>query len=217
MQPDQPARTAAPGADLLTPQNCALILLDQQAGLAFGVQSMDRQQLLNNSVALLETALAFALPIVVSTSASKVYSGPLLPDLHALIPAQTIIDRKSMNVWEDDAGRAAIVATGRKKLLFSGMLTEACISFAVLSALRDGYECYVVGDACGGLTAVGHDLALRRMERNGAELTSWLQVVLELQRDWTRHDTYAGARGVIEKNGGGYGIGLRYASAMLPK
>lgn len=202
---------------LINPQDCALVLLDQQAGLAFGVQSIDRQTLLNNSVALLETALAFSLPIVVSTSASKVYSGPLLPELHKLIPDHPIVDRRSMNVWEDAAGRAAIEATGRKKLLFSGMLTEACISFAVLSAMRDGYDCYVVGDACGGLTTAGHELALRRMEANGAQLTSWLQVVLELQRDWTRHETYAGARGVIERNGGAYGIGLQYASAMLPK
>jgi nicotinamidase-related amidase len=202
---------------LLTPADCALVLLDQQAGLAFAVQSMDRQQLLNNSVALLETALAFGLPVVASTSASKVYSGPLLPDLQALIPDHPVIDRRSMNVWEDAAGQAAIVATGRKKLLFSGMLTEACISFAVLSALADGYDCYVVADACGGMSTAGHDLALRRMEAHGAQLTSWLQVVLELQRDWTRKETYAAARAVIEKNGGGYGIGLRYASAMLPK
>ena len=202
---------------LLNPQNCALVLLDQQAGLSFGVQSIDRQALVNNSVALLETALAFALPMVVSTSASKVYSGPLLPDLQALIPGHPVIDRRNMNVWEDAAGQAAIVATGRKKLLFSGMLTEACISFAVLSALQDGYDCYVVADACGGLTVTGHDLALRRMEAHGARMTSWLQVVLELQRYWTRKETYAGARAVIEKNGGGYGIGLRYASAMLPK
>ena len=202
---------------LLDPHDCALVLLDQQAGLSFGVQSIDRQHLLNNSVALLETALAFALPVVVSTSASKVYSGPLLPDLHALIPGHPVIDRRSMNVWEDAAGKAAIVATGRRKLLFSGMLTEACISFAVLSALHEGYDCYVVADACGGLTTAGHELALRRMEAHGAQMTSWLQVVLELQRDWTRAETYAGARAVIEKNGGGYGIGLRYASAMLPK
>jgi len=202
---------------LLTPDNCALVLLDQQAGLSFGVQSIDRQTLLNNSVALLETALAFALPLVVSTSASKVYSGPLLTDLHALIPDHPVLERKNMNVWEDQAGRDAIVATGRKKLLFSGMLTEACISFAVLSAMAEGYECYVVADACGGLTAAGHTLALERMTANGAQPTSWLQVVLELQRDWTRHATYDSARAVVEKNGGGYGIGLRYAREMLPK
>lgn len=201
--------------DLLTPQNCALILLDQQAGLQFGVQSMDRQTLLNNSVALMETALAFSLPMVISTSASKVYSGPLLPDLHALAPAHPVLERRNMNAWEDDTVRAAIEATGRKKLIFSGMLTEACISFAVLSALEAGYECYVVGDACGGLTLAGHDLALQRMHGKGAQSTSWLQVLLELQRDWTRHDTYDAARAVIEKNGGGYGVGLRYARQML--
>ncbi|WP_343729448.1 hydrolase [Duganella sp.] len=201
--------------DLLTPHNCALVLLDQQAGLQFGVQSMDRQTLLNNSVALMETALAFALPMVISTSASKVYSGPLLPDLHALAPDHPVLERRNMNAWEDDAVRAAIEASGRKKLIFSGMLTEACISFAVLSALEAGHECYVVGDACGGLTQAGHELALQRMTANGAQPTSWLQVLLELQRDWTRHDTYDAARAVIEKNGGGYGVGLRYARQML--
>jgi nicotinamidase-related amidase len=203
--------------NLLTPQNCALVLLDLQAGLAFGVQSIDRQVLMNNSVALLETAIAFALPIVVCTSASKVYSGPLLPELQALIPGHPSIERKNMNAWEDAASQAAIVATGRRKLLFAGMLTEACVSFAVLSARQAGYECYVVADACGGLTATGHELALRRMAAHGAEMSSWLQVVLELQRDWTRKDTYDGARAVFEKNGGGYGAGLRYARQMLPK
>jgi nicotinamidase-related amidase len=201
--------------DLMTPQDCALVLLDQQAGLQFAVQSMERQTLLNNSVALLDTALAFALPIVVSTSASKVYSGPLLPDLHALIPDHPVLERRNMNAWEDPAVKAAIQATGRKKLIFSGMLTEACISFAVLSAMAEGYTCYVVGDACGGLTLVGHDLALQRMAGNGAQMTSWLQVLLELQRDWTRHETYDAARAVVEKNGGGYGVGLRYARQML--
>ena len=122
-----------------------------------------------------------------------------------------------MNIWEDGAVKAAVEATGRKKLLFSGLLTEACISFAVLSAQRDGYQCYVVADACGGLTATGHELALRRMAAAGAEMVSWVQLVLELQRDWTRKDTYDGARAVIEKNGGGYGVGLRYAREMLPK
>jgi nicotinamidase-related amidase len=201
--------------DLLTPQNAALVLLDQQAGLQFAVQSMERQTLLNNSVALLQSALAFSLPIVASTSASKVYSGPLLPDLLALIPDHPVLERRNMNAWEDPTVKAAIVATGRRKLIFSGMLTEACISFAVLSALEEGYECYVVGDACGGLTLAGHDLALQRMGGKGAQMTSWVQVLLELQRDWTRHDTYDAARAVIEKNGGGYGVGLRYAKQML--
>jgi nicotinamidase-related amidase len=125
------------------------------------------------------------------------------------------IDRRNMNMWEDDAARGAIVATGRRKLIFSGLLTEACVTFPVLSARAAGYEVHVVGDACGGLTPVSHDLAMRRMEAAGAKPTSWIQVLLELQRDWTRHETYDGARAIVEAHGGGYGIGLAYARDMI--
>jgi nicotinamidase-related amidase len=210
------SETARPMADLLMEaKDCALILVDQQAGLAFGVGSADRQTLLNNVIALARTATVFNLPIVASTSATKVYSGPLMPAVQAAIPEVVAIDRRNMNVWEDDAARAAIVATGRRKLIFSGLLTEACVTFPVLSALAAGYEVYVVGDACGGLTPVSHDLALRRMEAAGARPASWIQILLELQRDWTRHATYDGARAIVEAHGGGYGIGLSYARDMI--
>lgn len=202
--------------NLLTPENCALVLIDHQAGLAFGVQSIDRQTLLNNTIALVSTALAFKIPIVISTSATKVYSGPLLPALRELLAGQIVIDRRTMNIWEDQAALSAIQATGRRRILFSGMLTEACITFPVLCAQASGYQAYVVADTCGGLTLSGHELALQRMSSSGAVMTSWLQVLLELQRDWTRQDTYQAARAIIERNGGGYGMGLNYARDMLP-
>src|SRR5579859_3999931 len=200
---------------LLDPTNCALVFVDQQAGLAFGVGSEDRQVLLNNSIALAKTAKVFGLPIVASTSATKVYSGPMMPALQRAIPEVSAIDRRNMNAWEDDTVREAIIRTGRKKLLVSGMLTEACVSFLALSAANDGYEVYVVGDACGGLTPRSHELALLRMQSAGIGMTSWIQVLLELQRDWTRHDTYDGARAIVEEFGGGYGIGLAYARDMI--
>jgi len=194
---------------LIEPKDCALVLVDQQAGLAFGVGSIDRQMLLNNVIALARTATVFGMPIVASTSATKIYSGPLMPALHAAIPEVVTIDRRNMNMWEDDAARGAIVATGRRKLIFSGLLTEACVTFPVLSARAAGYEVHVVGDACGGLTPVSHELAMRRMEAAGAKPTSWIQVLLELQRDWSRHDTYAGAR-----DRGGSRRRIRYRSGL---
>jgi len=200
---------------LLQPAECALILVDHQAGLAFGVSSIDRQVLLNNVVALAQTATTFQIPVVASTSASKVYSGPLLPSVQAVLPTVKAIERRNMNLWEDGLVLQAIKETGRRKLLVSGLLTEACVSFPVLSALNEGYEVFVVADACGGLTPVSHELALRRMEAAGAKLTSWIQLLLEFQRDWTRHETYAGARAIVEEHGGGYGIGLAYAKDMI--
>ncbi|WP_058189307.1 hydrolase [Terracidiphilus gabretensis] len=200
---------------LLKPEQCALLLVDFQAGLAFGVESFARQTLLNNAVALARTAIAFKVPVVASTSASRVYSGPMLPALQEALPSVTPVERRNMNVWEDDVAHRAVMDTGRKRLIVAGLLTEACVSFPVLSALNDGFEVFVVADACGGLSPAGHDLALRRMESAGAQLTSWIQVLLEFQRDWTRHETYEDARSIVVANGGGYGMGLAYAREMI--
>jgi nicotinamidase-related amidase len=200
---------------LLKPEECLLLLVDFQAGLAFGVESAGRQTLLNNAVALAKTAVTFNVPVVASTSASKVYSGPMLPALQNAIPEVKPIERRTMNAWEDDAVRSAVLEKKRNRLIVAGFLTEACVSFPVLSALKEGLEVFVVGDACGGLTQGGHELGLRRMEAAGATLTSWIQVLLEFQRDWTRHTTYEAARAIVVENGGGYGMGLAYAREMI--
>jgi len=200
---------------LITPSDCAVVLLDVQAGLAFAAGSADRQDIRNAAIALAKTAVAFSVPVVASTSASKVYSGPLIPALRAVLTNVTPIERRAMNLWEDETARAAVVATGRRTLVVAGLLTEACVSFSVLSALQEGHRVHVVTDACGGLTRSSHWAALQRMQQAGATLTSWLQVLLEFQRDWTRHDTYEAARAIVVEHGGGYGIGLDYARDMI--
>ena len=200
---------------LLDPEECVMFSWTFRPGLLLAWQSIARQTLLSNAVALARTSQIFGVPVVVSTSASRVYSGPLFPVLQAALPGVQPVERRNMNAWEEEAARSAILATGRKRLIVAGLLTEACVSFPVLSALSAGFEVFVVGDACGGLTPAGHDLALIRMQAAGAKLTSWLQVLLEFQRDWTRHETYAGARKIVEEHGGGYGIGLTYARDMI--
>jgi nicotinamidase-related amidase len=112
---------------LLKPEDCAMLLVDFQTGLAFGVESASRQVLLNNAVALARTAAAFNVPVVVSTSASRVYSRPLLPALQDALPSVKAIKRKNMNVWEDDTARNAVAAAGRKRLIVAGFLTAAAV------------------------------------------------------------------------------------------
>jgi nicotinamidase-related amidase len=201
---------------LLTPDQCMLFMVDHQAGLAFAVESMDRQTLRSNAVAIARTAGVFSVPVVASTSATKAYSGPMIPEIQAALPSTTPIERHNMNAWEDTAVKAAIEATGRRKILISGLLTEACVSFPALSLLAEGYEVYVVADACGGLTELGHRYALERIQAAGGTLVPWLQILLEFQREWSRHETYEGARSVVVDHAGGYGIGLNYARAVSP-
>jgi nicotinamidase-related amidase len=113
-----------------------VVFVDFQAGLAFGVESTGRQTLVNNAVALARTAVAFGSPVVATTSASKVYSGPLLLALQSALPAVQTIERRNMNFWEDEAARQAVTSTGRKRIILAGRLTEACVSFPALSALK---------------------------------------------------------------------------------
>jgi nicotinamidase-related amidase len=153
---------------LLKPANCVMLLVDLQAGLGVGTESISRQVLLNTAVALAKTAAAFRVPVIATMSASKVYSGPLFPQVQAALPDVKAIERRNMKAWEDDTAHGAVQSTSRKQLLVAGLPTEACVSFPVLSALREGYEVYVVTDTCGGLTPVSHELALRRLEQGGS-------------------------------------------------
>jgi nicotinamidase-related amidase len=200
---------------LFAPDQLALVLVDPQPGLSFVAQSMDHQTLLNNLVALARTARVFGLPVVLTTSATKKFSGPVFPQLRAALGDLEPIERTNMNAFEDARVVEAIRATGRRTLLFGGLLTEACVAFHVLSADAHGYSPVVVEDACAASTPLAHEAACRLMRAAGATHRTWLQLLLELQRDWTRHATYDGAVGIIKDHAGNYGVGLAYAKAML--
>jgi nicotinamidase-related amidase len=98
---------------LLKPADCVMLLVDLQAGLGFGTESISRQVLLNNAVALAKTAAAFGVPVIATTSASKVYSGPLFPQVQAALPDVKAIERRNMNAWEDDTAHGSVQATSR--------------------------------------------------------------------------------------------------------
>lgn len=200
---------------LISPEDCVLLLVDLQPGLSFASSSMDRQLMRNNATAIARTASSFGVPIVASTSASKVFSGPMLADVKSAIGDAPVIERTSMNAWEDEHVRHAVEATARPVLLIAGLVTEACVSFSALSAHAAGLQVRVVADACAGVTLDGHQYGIRRMEQAGITITSWLQVLLEFQRDWTRHATYEAARSVVVDHGAAYGIGLAYARDMI--
>ncbi|MGW8396253.1 isochorismatase family protein, partial [Streptomyces lydicus] len=91
------------------------------------------------------------------------FSGPIMPQLPEVFPGQKIIDRTTMNAWEDSAFVEAVKATGRKKLVLAGLWTEVCIVLPALSALAQGYEVYVVTDASGGVSPQAHEHAIQRM------------------------------------------------------
>ncbi|MGV9311929.1 hydrolase [Streptomyces sp. NPDC003691] len=207
--------TAAPGPDLLTPENCAVLLVDHQPQMFFATGSGDRTAIVNATVGLAKAARIFGVPTVLSTVAAESFSGPLLPQLASLDPNNKIIDRTTMNAWEDEAFVEAVKATGRTKLVIAGLWTEVCVVGPALSALTQGYEVYVVADASGGVSPEAHEHALQRMLAAGAVPVTWVQVLLELQRDWARTETYKAVTELVKEHGGAYGIGVVYAQAVI--
>ncbi|MEU8778915.1 hydrolase [Streptomyces sp. NPDC048606] len=206
---------AAPSADLLTPDNCVMLFVDHQPQMFFGTGSGDRTAIINSTVGLAKAARAFDVPAVLTTVAAESFSGPLLPRLAAVFPDAKPIDRTSMNAWEDGALVEAVRATGRRKIVLSGLWTEVCLVLPALSALEQGYEVYVVTDASGGVTPAAHEHALQRMLAAGAVPVTWVQVLLELQRDWAREETYGAVMEIVKEHAGAYGLGVVYAQTVI--
>jgi nicotinamidase-related amidase len=180
-----PADRRDPKADhLLTPENAALVLIDYQPEMVAAITSVDHDVLMMNAVALAKTAKAYELLTVLTTVAAKSKNTPTYPELREIFPELEEIDRSTMNPWEDDAFRAAVEATGRRKLIMGGLWTEICLAFPALDALREGFEVYPVIDAVGGTTDEAHQYAVERMIQAGAQPVTWIAVLAELQRDW---------------------------------
>jgi len=209
------ASAGAPGKTLLTPSNHTLMLIDHQPQMAFAVRSIDVQELRNNTVGLAKAAKVFKVPTILTTVAEKSFSGPLFPELQAVLPEQKPIDRTTMNAWEDNRVSKKVKDLGKKKLVIAALWTEVCGVGPVLSAIDEGYEVYFVVDASGGVSNVAHDIAIQRMVQAGARPITWIQYMLELQRDWARGETYAAVTGIAKEHAGGYGLGIFYANEMF--
>ena len=203
--------------ELLTPENSVLLVIDHQPQMAFGVVNIDRQTLKNNVVALLKSARVFEVPTIFTTVETETFSGYMWPELLDVFPDLDLLERTSMNSWDDQKVRDAVAATGRKKLLLTGLWTEVCINMCAFSAMADDYEAYVVEDACGGTSDMAHRASMDRMIQAGVVPVTWQQVLLEWQRDWARKETYDPTLAVVKEHSGAYGMGVDYAYTMVHK
>jgi nicotinamidase-related amidase len=206
---------AVPGSQLLTPKDHTLILIDYQSQMSFATHSIEAITLRNNAGLIARAAASFKVPTILTTVAEKSFSGPMFNEITDAFPGQALIDRTSMNTWEDEAVIKQVNAIGKTRLVFGGLWTSVCIVGPTLSALEQGFEVYVVADACGDVSAEAHNRAMDRMVQAGARPMTALQYLLELQRDWARTDTYESTTGIAKIYGGSYGLGVIYAKTMF--
>ncbi len=211
------ANAQKPSVELLNPSNHVLALIDHEGQMVFPVRSIDVIELRNNVALVAGATKIFNVATVVTTVSEKSFSGPVIPEVELFYPKATsgYIDRTSMNSWEDANFYKTITGKGKKKIVFAGLWTSVCIVGPALSALAEGYEVYVITDACGDVSSEAHNMAIQRMCAAGAKPMTSLQYLLELQRDWARASTYDATINLVKKYGGTYGIGAQYHEEII--
>jgi nicotinamidase-related amidase len=210
-----PTAQARPGRTLLSPMDHTLILIDFQSQMAFATKSIDAVILRNNAALVANAARSFKVTTILTTVAEKTFSGPMFDEIKAAFPKAIFFDRTTMNTWEDQAVIEEVNRIGNGRVVLAGLWTSVCIVGPALSALDQGFEVYVIADACGDVSEEAHERAMERMVQAGARPMTSLQYLLELQRDWARGETYAATTGLARTFGGAYGLGLIYANTML--
>src|ERR1700693_2351483 len=182
--------------DRITRDNSALCLIDHQVGLLLGVRDITVAELKHNVVGLAKAAKLLGMPIIASTTAKDVLWGPTFPELVAVLDTNKypIIDRMTMNAWDDPQFVKAVEATGRKHLIFAGVSLQVCAALPAYSALAAGYKTYVAVDASGVFSTTNSQLGIARIQQAGVIPVDYYSIICEIMAtnaDAVANDVYA--------------------------
>ena len=171
--------------EFLTPDNCALAMIDHQTGLLVGVRDLEPNLVKTNIQGLCHTAKVLDIPAVITASVPSGPNGPVMPEILEILPdAPRIYREGEINAWDSEEFRKAIAKTGKKKIILAGLVTDVCLLFPALSAVREGYDVYAVVDASGTWNKVVQEAAMHRMSQAGVKVSTWASVLAELMNDW---------------------------------
>lgn len=199
---------------LLTPDNCALVLIDHQPFQFAGLRSHDTQTIINNVVGLAKSAKAFNVPTLLTTVVEE-RGGYLLKQLQDVFPDQKPINRTFINTWQDARCVDWVKKTGRRKVVIAALWTEICLAMPAIQAAGEGYEVYIVTDASGGVSAEAHEMAIQRMVMAGCMPITWTVFASELQRDWARTETVPALAHMLAEHMGNVGTSLTWEQQLL--
>lgn len=199
---------------LLRPEDSVLVLIDHQPFQLANLNSHVPQEIVNNTAALTKSAKAFRVPTII-TSVIADRGGKIFPQITDVFPDQEVIDRTTLNTWEDKKVVDLVKATGRKQLIIAGLYTEICVAMPVIHALGEGWDVTVITDACGGVSVEAHERAVQRMIAAGANVMTWLALASEWYRDHARTEHAADFVDVLKHHVAGSGIAFLWEQQLL--
>ena len=199
---------------LLTPENSILVLIDHQPFQFANLNSHEPSMIINAVAGLSKAAKIFKVPTILTTVIEE-RGGLIIKQIQDVFPEQKPINRTFINTWEDPNVTDIVAASGRKQLVIAGLWTEVCVAMPAIQAIGEGYDVFVVTDACGSVSIEAHDMAVRRMVAVGITPITWLAVASEWQRDWARTDTAGELAGLMIDHAGATGVAFAWEMQLL--
>jgi nicotinamidase-related amidase len=199
---------------LLRPEDSIVVLIDHQPFQFTNLNSHDPMAIINAVAGLSKTAKLFNVPTILTTVIEE-RGGFIIKQIQDVFPEQKPIDRTFINTWQDPNVTNVVAKSGRKQLIIAGLYTEICVAMPAIQAAGEGYDVFVVTDACGALSAEAHDMAVRRMEAHGITPINWIAVASEWQRDHARTETGAGFANILVEHGGASGVAFAWEQQLL--
>jgi nicotinamidase-related amidase len=199
---------------LLRPEDSIVVLIDHQPFQFANLNSHEPTMVINAVAGLSKAAKVFNVPTILTTVVEE-RGGLLIKQIQDVFPEQKPINRTFINTWQDPNVTDIVAKSGRKQLIIAGLWTEVCVAMPAIQAAGEGYDVFVVTDACGAVSVEAHDMAVRRMVQHGVTPLNWLAVVSEWQRDWARTETAAQLASVLVDHAGGSGVAFAWELQLL--
>lgn len=199
---------------LLRPEDSIVVLIDHQPFQFANLHSHEPTMVINAVTGLSKAAKVFNVPTILTTVVEE-RGGFIIKQIQDVFPEQKPINRTFINTWQDPAVTGPVAKTGRKQLIIAGLWTEVCVAMPAIQAAGEGYDVFVVTDACGSVSAEGHDMAVRRMVAAGVTPINWVAVMSEWQRDWARIETANKLAGIMIEHTGGTGVAFAWEQQLL--
>ena len=199
---------------LLRPEDSIVVLIDHQPFQFANLNSHEPTMIINAVTGLSKAAKIFNVPTILTTVIEE-RGGLLIKQIQEVFPEQKPINRTLINTWQDPNVTDVVAKTGRKQLIIAGLWTEVCVAMPAIQAAAEGYDVYVVTDACGSVSKEGHDMAVRRMVQHGITPINWIAVASEWQRDWARTGTAGEMAGLMVDHAGASGVAFAWEMQLL--
>jgi nicotinamidase-related amidase len=199
---------------LLRPEDSILVLIDHQPFQFANLNSHEPTMIINAVAGISKGAKFFNVPTILTTVVEE-RGGLIIKQIQEVFPEQKPINRTFINTWQDPAVTDVVAKSGRKQLISAGLWTEVCVAMPAIQAAAEGYDVFVITDACGSVSKEAHDMAVRRMVQHGITPINWVAVASEWQRDWARTETAGQLAGLMIEHAGGSGVAYAWEQQLL--